>query len=82
MATESPPTPVLYADRENWRDVAPLEQSDLENPLVPIFYPIECKYITVIPAIRTIKTFKKIRMLWTTFEGSSPSRSIPTGCSS
>lgn len=34
---------MLYADREEWRDITPLEQSDLENPLVPIFYPIEYK---------------------------------------
>jgi hypothetical protein len=43
MATDSPPKPVLYADREDWKDVVPVEQSDLENPLVPIFYPIECE---------------------------------------
>lgn len=41
--SETPPKPVLYADREDWKDVTPLEQSDLENPLVPIFYPMECE---------------------------------------
>lgn len=35
--------PTLYSTREEWKDVKPIEQSDLQNPLVPIFYPPECE---------------------------------------
>lgn len=38
-----PPPPLLYSMREEWKDVQPLDQSDLTNPLVPIFYPPEYK---------------------------------------
>ncbi|CAG8618215.1 16435_t:CDS:2, partial [Acaulospora colombiana] len=34
--------PQLYSTREDWKDVTPIEQSDLANPLVPIFYPPDC----------------------------------------
>ncbi|PVG01386.1 protein prenylyltransferase [Serendipita vermifera] len=36
-------TPPLYSTREDWKDVTPIEQSDLANPLVPIFYPPDYK---------------------------------------
>lgn len=42
---EKPTRPPLYADREEWKDIKPLEQSDLTQPLVPIFYPQECKAV-------------------------------------
>jgi protein farnesyltransferase/geranylgeranyltransferase type-1 subunit alpha len=35
--------PPLYSTREDWKDVKPIEQTDQANPLVPIFYPPDCK---------------------------------------
>lgn len=39
----NPPNSQLYSQRPDWADVTPLEQSDLANPLVPIFYPPDCE---------------------------------------
>ena len=39
----NPPNPQLYSQRPDWADVTPVEQSDLANPLVPIFYPPDCE---------------------------------------
>ncbi|KAG8803540.1 CAAX geranylgeranyltransferase alpha subunit [Serendipita sp. 399] len=33
----------LYADREEWKDVQPIEQTEISNPLIPIFYPPDYK---------------------------------------
>ncbi|KAG8865619.1 CAAX geranylgeranyltransferase alpha subunit [Serendipita sp. 405] len=40
--SEEPP-PKLFSAREEWKDVKPIEQTELSNPLVPIFYPPEYK---------------------------------------
>lgn len=33
----------LFADREEWKDVQPLEQYESMNPLAPIMYTRECE---------------------------------------
>jgi len=42
-AAETAPTPIPYSERDDWKDVKPVEQTDLPQPLVPIYYPPECK---------------------------------------
>jgi hypothetical protein len=46
-ATETAPTPIPYSERDDWKDVKPVEQTDLPQPLVPIYYPPECKRVTL-----------------------------------
>lgn len=41
----APPAWVPYAEREEWRDVVPLEQDDGPNPIVAIAYAKKCEFI-------------------------------------
>lgn len=35
---------IPYREREDWKDVTPLDQDDGENPVVVIAYSEKCKY--------------------------------------